>query len=99
VLVKFNYHIGIDDHLAVTQYLDPMEKRDLVRLGTALGLSYPDLKKMDTLPDDMVYAWLLKKDNVIEKGLPTWTTLANALRKINQTGIAQDIEQNKLGKK
>ena len=83
----------------MTQYLDPMEKRDIIRLGTALGLSYPDLRKMDNLPDDMVYAWLMKKDNVIEKGLPTWTALATTLRKINQNGIAQEIEQKQLGKK
>ena len=76
-----------------------MENRDIIRLGTALGLSYPDLRKMDNLPDDMVYAWLLKKDKVTEKGLPTWATLANALRKINQIGIAQQIEEKQLGKK
>ena len=91
--------VGIDDQFAVTQYLDSMDKRDIIRLGTALGLSYPDLKKMDNLPDDMVYAWLLKKDKVTEKGLPTWTTLASALKKIKQNGIVQEIEQEQLGKK
>ena len=93
------YAVGTDDQFAVTKYLDPMDKQDIIRLGTALGLSYPDLKKKDNLPDDMVYAWLLKKDKVIEKGPLTWSTLVKALKSINHNGIAKKIEQGQLGNK
>ena len=83
----------------MTKYLDPIEKQDIIRLGTVLGLLYPKLKKMDNLPDDMVYAWLLKQDNVLEIGTPTWRTLISALRKVDQNGIASTIEQERLGQK
>ena len=42
---------------------------------------------------DIVYAWLTKEDKVKEKsGDPlTWEALVKALRKIGQSGIAEDI--------
>ena len=52
--------------------------------------------KMDNLPDDMVYAWLLRKDSVSKKGVPTWSTLVDGLKRVGQTGIAKKIEQEKL---
>ena len=47
--------------------------------------------------DDMIAAWLQKEDQVIKQGVPTWETLAKALRhpRVNQTGVAKKIEAEK----
>ena len=89
---------GIDDHFTVTKYLDDLANKQIIRLGTALGLLYPKLKNMDNLPDDMVYAWLLKEDKVLQIGAPTWANLVKALKEISQNGVAETIEREKLGK-
>ena len=63
------------------------------RLGEALGLLYPTLRKMTSFPDEMVAAWLNRQDEVLKHGgEPTWSTLENALRKIGQTGLAEDVK-------
>ena len=63
------------------------------RLGGALGLLYPTLQKMTSFPDEMVAAWLNRQDNVLQhSGEPTWSTLENALRKIGQTGLAENVK-------
>ena len=51
-----------------------------------------------TFLDDMIYAWLKKEDQVRERGVPTWETLVMALRhrRVNQTGVAEKIETEKL---
>ena len=76
-----------------------MNKKDIIRLGTALGLNYSNLKKMDTLPDDMVNAWLLKQDSVSTIGTPSWSVLVKALKKLDQNGIAQTIEKQQFEQK
>lgn len=51
---------------------------------------------MNDLPTEMVVAWLNHQDEVLDQsGEPTWKGLADALEKIGQTGIAQDIRTNK----
>ena len=66
---------------------------DIILLGQALGLLRSRLKKVKTLPDDMIDAWLHQADNVQETtGPPTWKSLCGALRKIDQKGIALKIE-------
>ena len=55
-------------------------------MGGALGLAYNALKKMKSLPGDMVAAWLRKEDFVSEE--PTWRTLIEALKRVGQGGIA-----------
>ena len=52
----------------------------------------------ETFLDDMIDAWLQREDQVLKKGKPTWETLVKALRhpKVNQTGIAEKIETEKL---
>ena len=63
-----------------------------MNLGGALGLSYPKMKKMEPLCEDMVAAWLNKEDNVSKKsGEPSWESLKEALKKIGQTGLADTI--------
>ena len=86
--------LTINDHFEVTELLRNLNHNDLIRLGGALGLSYPKLKKMEPLCEDMVLAWLTKEDHVIEKsGEPSWDRLIEALRKIGQTGLADTITQ------
>ena len=73
--------------------LDTKKLRDL---GGALGLSYPNLKRMNAILDDMTAAWLNKEDNVLEKsGEPTWNRLVKALEKIGQKGVADGIKNEK----
>ena len=52
----------------------------------------------ETFIDDMIDAWLQKEDQVLKRGVPTWETLVKALRhpKVNQIGIAEKIETEKL---
>ena len=48
---------------------------------------------MTLFPDEMVAAWLNRQDNVLQQsGEPTWSTLEEALRKIGQTGLAEDVK-------
>ena len=51
-----------------------------------------------TFRDDMIAAWLQKEDQVLKRGVPTWNTLVKALRhpRMNQTGVAEKIETEKL---
>ena len=47
---------------------------------------------MTSFPDEVVAAWLNRQDNVLQQsGEPTWSTLEEALRKIGQTGLAEDV--------
>ena len=62
----------------------------LIKLGGALGLHYPTLGWI-TLPDDMVAAWLLCLEDVLERiGEPSYEILAVALGEIGQNGLAKD---------
>lgn len=48
---------------------------------------------MTSFPDEVVAAWLNRQDNVLQhSGEPTWSTLEDALRKIGQTGLAEDVK-------
>ena len=85
------------DHFEVTQYLTDLEPTQILRLGGALGLHYPNLKKMQTPLEDMVEAWLRKDDSVLEKsGPPTWKSLVKALETTGNTGIAEKIKADNL---
>ena len=84
----------MDDHFQVIQFLKNLNKEDLTNLGGALGLSYPKLRNMEPLCNDMVAAWLNKEDEVMDQsGEPSWNSLKTALRKIGQTGLADSITQ------
>ena len=58
-----------------------------------MGLYYPKLNKMaDDLVSEMVAAWLNGEDGVLERsGEPSWMCLADALKKIEQNGIAEIV--------
>ena len=77
----------------ITGYLRKLDRKQIVRLGGELGLSVFNLQMMKNLPDDMVKAWLRKEDNVKKKCGDTLTLeiLVEALNKIKQKGIAEDI--------
>ena len=79
------------DHYTVSKYLQELPDKELVSLGGALGLSFPKLRRMKTMPDDMVAAWLRREDNVLSKGHPSLRILAEALKNIGQNGVAQNI--------
>ena len=86
----------MSDHFAVKQSLTNLDNEKLTDLGGALGLSYPKLRRMPNILDDMVAAWLRKEDGVLrESGEPTWSSLVEALEKIGQRGVAEDIKKEK----
>ena len=72
---------------------------DWQSLGLALGLLYPTLKKIDEdqrgktdkCVMEMLAAWLQQQDNVKQKGVPSWSVLGTALRKIGETQLANEI--------
>ena len=42
--------------------------------------------------DEMVAAWLNRRDNVLQlNGKPSWENLVNALKEVGHNGIASDI--------
>ena len=64
-------HVAIEDHLEVTDYLLDLGKTDIHNLGLTLGLHHHHLKTMgdsETFRNDMVDAWLQKKDQVLKRG-------------------------------
>ena len=88
------------DHFKIASYLKDLPEEQLKQLGLVLGLYYPSLKKMETFPDDMVHAWLLRQDGVIEaSGEPRFQSLATALEEIGQKGLALDVKQQKHAKR
>ena len=85
------------NHFAIYQYLHVLETHHIKHLGLALGLLWSKLNRMplQTLVDEVIAAWLRQEDNVTSmSGPPTWKSLCEALREINQEGISVDIERN-----
>ena len=80
-------------HNEVCDILKVLDEDQILSVGGALGLAYFILKKMKALPGDMVAAWFRKQDFV--KKDPTWRILAEALKQVGQTGVAEKIEQEK----
>ena len=88
--------LGTVDHFQVSSLLKALNNDEVITLGTALGLDFNNLKRMTSLPDDMVGAWLRGDDNVIEtSGPPSWESLATALDKTGHTKIAITIRRGK----
>ena len=91
--------LSTDDHFEVCQSLKRLNDKELIQLGTALGLFYSELKKMKDLPGEMVDAWLKGMDNVLKKsGPPSWTSLIKALESIDQEGVASATRKGKTSK-
>ena len=83
------------DHFKVCKSLKALNNEQLRELGTALGLDYAHLQRMNTLPGDMVDAWLKRMDNVLKSDPPSWTSLIKALESMNQGGVASTIRKGK----
>ena len=84
----------MEDHFKVIKFLENLDKRDLMKLGGALGLFYTKLKNMESLCEDMIAAWLNKEDFVSKKsGDPSWDSLKTALSEIGQAGLANAITE------
>ena len=86
--------------IEITDYLLELDKNHTYHLGLVLKLSHHRVKEMkdsETFLDDMIAAWLQKVDRV---EVPTWQRLVEALRhrRVGQTGIASEIEMDKLHK-
>ena len=58
------------------------------------------MRDSETFRDDMIDAWLQKEDQVTERGKPTWDTLVKALKhpRVNQAGVANKIEEEKINR-
>ena len=93
------FYTGIDDLVDVKGVLKNLV--DWLPLGLELGLLYPTLKKIDNDQHEktdrcvmeMIAAWLQQQDNVSKKGVPSWTVLQTALRKIGEIQLADEIDQ------
>ena len=86
--------LGMRDHYEISSYLSDLDNEQIVQVGLALGMNYAKLKRMRSLPGDMVAAWLRKEDDVLEvSGVPTWKVLLEALKDTRQTGLAMKIQQ------
>ena len=99
-VVPYFTHAAIADLCDVTNYLLELGQTCIYSLGLILGLDYRRLKTMggsETFRDDVIAAWLQREDNVIGKGLPTWSALVKALRhpRLNKTGLADKIATEK----
>ena len=89
--------LSMEDHFEICESLKLLNDKELVKLGTALGLLYSNLKKMKDLPDEMVDAWLKGMDSVLKKsGPPSWTSLIKALENIGQEGVASTIRKGNV---
>ena len=84
----------MDDHFKIIEFLENLNNEELTKLGGALGLSHPKLKRMTSVCGDMVAAWLNKDDNVSKmSGEPSWESLRTALKRTGHTGLADKITQ------
>ena len=86
--------LGPPDHFETSRLLKPLSNDELIELGTALGLSYSNLKRMTMLLGDMIQAWLNGDDDVTTRsGFPSWTSLATALERTGHTTIASKVRK------
>ena len=69
-------------------------------LGLQLGLLYPTLKSIDleqrgniaSCRIEMLSAWLQQQDNVASKGVPSWSVLSAALKRMGEHELANRID-------
>lgn len=73
-------------------------------LGLQLGLRHPTLEKIendqrgqtDNCKMKMLSAWLQQKDNVSKKGIPSWSVLKAALKRMGENELAGKIVSGTL---
>ena len=81
------------------KYLDKKELlRDIFRelrlADTTLQEHYQDYG-LNEYAEDLLKAWINKRDNVLKKGGPTWENLTTALTKKGHNGAVEDIQNLK----
>ena len=72
---------------------------DWKELGLQLGLLYTSLERIDReqrgrISDckmEMLLAWLQQQDNVSQRGLPSWSVLRAALKRMGEHKMADSI--------
>ena len=72
---------------------------DWMNLGLKLGLRYPTLQRIaeeqrgniSQIMLKMMVAWLELKDNVSQKGFPTWSVVSAALQRMGEHETADRI--------
>lgn len=75
-----------------------LEKPELQDLGEVLGLFNSTVRdkyhgsSIKEYRDSILHCWLIKCDEVVQKGGATWRILVSALNKMNQGGLAEKIE-------
>ncbi len=82
-----------DAHIpTVIKYLSTLSPAEIMKVGTKLGLDYAHLKRMkqESLPEEMVHAWLRRDDHVRET---TWNSLIRALESLGHNSIAFNIRK------
>ena len=74
------------------------EVNDWQSLGLELGLLYTTLERIETdnrevaqCKTKMIAAWLRQQDNVLQVGVPSWSVLQTALKKIGEVNVASQI--------
>ena len=79
------------------EYLDKDQLRDIFR---ELGLVNATLQEhkdygLNEYAEDLLKAWINKRDDVLEKGRPTWKNLITALTKKRHKGAVEEIKKLK----
>ena len=84
------------DGCQVKRLLNSLDRDNLKALFEELGLSETTLgnKYSDSAVaylDDLVRSWIQARDDVLERGGPTWENLKKALKKLGHNGIAIEV--------
>ena len=72
---------------------------DWMNLGLELGLYYPTLEAIEKekrgniseCKMKMLAMWLQRRDNVTQMGVPSWSVLVDALRRMGENDLADKI--------
>ena len=88
---------AIDDLFEVKMFLKDLV--DWQSLGLALGLRYPTLEMITKEKHGdigecklkMLAAWLKQQHSVSQKGVPSWSVLRDALKRIEENELADKI--------
>ena len=98
-LLLCTHYTAVDDLCDVLDAVDDLN--DWMNLGLRLGLRYPTLQgiaeeqrgNISQCKLKMVVAWLQRQDNVAQKGVPSWSVLRAALKRMGEHEIADRISK------
>ena len=94
-----NIHRVLDINQDLNYILQNLNKEDIKSLGRCLGLSDSTVTNTESCSkksylEDIMRAWMMKRDNVVGKGEPTIDNLRKALEAEGQRGIVQKLTEN-----